>query len=163
MDESLESLRWQIECYLCDYEAVQKHWTELLEQRFVLLALPNPEELMKLCGREEDISGALKELVARRSELLDQGSRLGISASTLRELVSRLFPAGQSITERIQNLQFHAEALRRKSWSQWVTCQKSFLYYGQLVQLIANGGRRCSSYGSHRPAAVGGAIVDASV
>ncbi len=163
MTISLNKLWQQVETYLMEYDVLRQRWARILEQRRSLLALPNPKELMALCEEEKIVASALRELIARRTDLLEQGKQIGFQADTLRELAKWIVPEAKEAGDRMGELQFHADQLRRESWSQWVTCQKSLLYYGQLVQLIANGGRKSSAYGSGHQTVTGGAILDASV
>ena len=54
-------------------------------------------------------------------------------------------------------------ALHQASQSLWITCQKSVLHYGQLVQLIASGGRKPLILSTGKTVNQGGAILDATV
>jgi hypothetical protein len=163
MIQSKDVLKKQLGQYFIELDAIQSQMAELLTQKQVCLTVPDAEELQQITGQEVIAVEQLQNLVARRTELLSQARSLGISAENLGDLASQLDESPESSTHTIQQLRHQSQGLHQASYSLWIACQKSLLHYGQLVQLIANGGRRpmISSTGKHHNP--GGAILGASI
>jgi hypothetical protein len=93
---------------------------------------------------------------------------LGLPADSLSSVV-RTFdePLRERLIAQIEQTQRVADANRRDSWILWIVCKQSLRFFSDVIELIANGGRRAPVYLA-RPGAVaelstGGSLLDAQV
>jgi hypothetical protein len=101
--------------------------------------------------------------VSRRAEILTIAQSQGLNVSTLQELAASLDDSQGQLVNAAKVLKRKMEAMYYASLSHWISCQKAWLHYSELAQLIANGGKKPMLPGSARYAAQGGAILDAKV
>jgi hypothetical protein len=163
MSEKLESLKVLLTQYLADLDVAQANVFDFLNQQQIHLFQLNsakqlddtPQDVMEL---EE-----LRNLVTRRVELLNLARSQGLNVTTLQDLAVRLDDSQGSLIYTSRLMKRKVESMRYASLSHWISCQKACLHYSQLVQLIANGGRKSLMTGSVNRPIQGGVILDASV
>ena len=161
MEENLE-LQKQLDVYLDDLNASQKHMTELMEKQQSNLASPNPSSILEFNEREAEALDTFQNLVERRAALLSQAQSCGYTVQNLEDL-SQLLNSNESRARLFQRLKVQGELLVQSSISQWVACQKATLHCRQLIQIVASGGRQSLQSASGVRRSQGGAILDASV
>lgn len=163
MSEPMKSLKTLLANYLADLDRVHSRMLDYFNQSQIELVRPN---VLEQPGTESEGMSAPEELrtmVARRDEILKVAQSQGLGVTTLAELASRLEGSEGSLARSVSLMKRKMEAMRYASLSHWVSCQKSWLHYSQLVQFIANGGRKPLMGENSRCGAQGGVILDAKV
>jgi hypothetical protein len=161
MSETVENLKNLLAEYLSDLDLAQARMLGQLDQWRLDVAQPHPLNDLNPGSEENPAIAEWRTMVARRDELLKLAKSQGIVVSTLRELASRLDDPERSLTTSATRMKQKMEAIHYRSLSHWISCQKAWLHYSDLVQLIATGGRKSMSLGSTRSSAQGGVILDA--
>ncbi len=156
-------LKTRLSQYFVELDFLQNQVRERLDRQQICLAAPDARELNTITQELALAVEQLEAMVNRRAELLNYGQSLGISAATLHELAAQIDDSDGKLVATTQQLKLKINALNHAGYSQWVVCQKSHLHYGQLIQLIANGGRRPRISSTGKQYVQGGAILDASV
>lgn len=163
MSELLERLKQRLAEYLADLDAIQDRVLDQLAQWQMDVAQPN--SLGQLSGNLQGNAAIenLRALVARRDELLKLAQSQGIAVSTLRELAAHLDDPQKSLTTKVSLLKRKMERMHHASLGHWISCQKAWLHYSDLVELIATGGRKPIRLGNTNSLNQGGVILDAKV
>src|SRR4029077_242577 len=96
---------------------------------------------------EEILVGDLQSHLRHREQILQQVRQMGLPADTLVSVV-RTFDEPQSgrLVGQIEETQRAADANRRESWILWIVCNQSLRFFSDVIELIANGGRRAPVY-----------------
>src|ERR1700685_778528 len=120
----------------------------------------NSTELDRLTRREERLATKLKAHLRERHQILQRAAaQLGPQDSL--EAIVRGFaePQRGRLLARITETRTLVEANRRESWVLWIVSKQSLRLFGNMLELIANGGRKPPVYstGAGREAAFGGA------
>jgi hypothetical protein len=126
----------------------------------------NAREIDRLTAIEETLVADLQAHLRGREQILQQARQLGLPADSLSSVV-RTFdePLCARLVAQIEQTQRVADANRRESWILWIVCKQSLRFFSDVIELIANGGRRTPVYLA-RPGAVaelstGGSLLDA--
>jgi hypothetical protein len=126
----------------------------------------NGPGLDRLTTIEETLVADLQVHLRRREQILQQARQLGLPADSLSSVV-RTFdePLRERLIAQIEETRRVADANRRESWILWIVCKQSLRFFTDVLELIANGGRRAPIYLA-RPGAVaelstGGSLLDA--
>jgi hypothetical protein len=126
----------------------------------------NGGEIDRLTMIEETLVADLQAHLRSRERILQQARQLGLPADSLSSVV-RTFdePLSERLLAQIEQTQRVADANRRESWILWIVCKQSLRFFSDVIELIANGGRRAPVYLA-RPGAVaelstGGSLLDA--
>jgi flagellar biosynthesis chaperone FliJ len=163
MMELKENLKQDLGHYFAELDSMQNQLRELFELQQVCLSTPDAGKLQDVSDQQALAAGQLRNLIQRRADLLSRAHSLGMPAANLTELASQLDASDAGFDSAAQHLKLKMDALHQAGQSQWIECQKSYLHYGQLVQLIANGGRKPLMSSTGKQYIQGGAILDASV
>jgi len=163
MSDVMESLANRLSQYLADLDLVQTDVLGFLDQQQMQLAQPKPFDQLEAQSQVALPIVELGKLVARREELLNAARSNGLNVRSLQELAQRLDDSQGALTNNTKVMKRKMETIHHASLSHWISCQKAWLHYSQLVQLIANGGRKAMIPGNTRHTLQGGVILDASV
>ena len=126
----------------------------------------NGPGLDRLTTIEETLVADLQVHLRRREQILQQARQLGLPADSLSSVVRTLDePLRERLIAQIEETRRVADANRRESWILWIVCKQSLRFFTDVLELIANGGRRAPIYLA-RPGAVaelstGGSLLDA--
>jgi hypothetical protein len=126
----------------------------------------NGPEIGRLTKIEETLVTELQVLVRRREQILQQAQQRGLPANSLTAIVQTFDePLRTRLLTQIEETRRVTDANRRESWILWIVCKQSLRFFSDVIELIANGGRRAPVYLA-RPGAVaemstGGALLDA--
>jgi hypothetical protein len=125
----------------------------------------NAAEIDRLTKIEEARVAELQVHLRRREQILQRARQMGLASDSLTSLVKTFRePFRESLLAHIDETRRMADANRRESWILWIVCKQSLRFFSDVVELIANGGRRAPIY-STRPASsepsTGGALLDA--
>jgi hypothetical protein len=126
----------------------------------------NGREINRLTAIEETLVTDLQAHLRGREQILQQARQLGLPADSLSSVVHTFDePLRERLVAQIEQTQRVADANRRESWILWIVCKQSLRFFSDVIELIANGGRRTPVYLA-RPGAVaelstGGSLLDA--
>ncbi|HXY33752.1 MAG TPA: hypothetical protein VEI07_05955 [Planctomycetaceae bacterium] len=126
----------------------------------------NGPEIARLTKIEESLVADLQAHLRRREQILQRARQRGLPGDSLASVV-RTFDESirEELLTRIEQTQRTAEANRRESWILWIVCKQSLRFFSDVVELIANGGRRAPVYlanpGAVAALSTGGALLDA--
>jgi flagellar biosynthesis/type III secretory pathway chaperone len=156
--------------FLTSLEQTQQELLTLFGAKRQALNRFQSEELIRLSGREGQLSARLQELVQERSELLKQARDAGFAVESLQEFAgaigktvgdSRVLRAIELIRGRILESQRRTARLQQESWVHWIISHRCYNHFTELIDLIAHGGHRSPVYGD-KLATTGGAVLDAA-
>ena len=150
--------------FLRALEGTQEELAQVFARKQGLLTGIDPSALEEAARAEGEVNGRLRKLVGVRRELLERAGRQGLPSESLKDVVARLGgAAAEQLSPLIERVGRNSARLRTESWGQWILAQRAGQHDGQLIDLIANAGRRAATYsaGAER-AAGGGAILDAT-
>jgi hypothetical protein len=122
-------------------------------------------EIDRLTLREERVVGDLKVHLRQRHQILQRVNPMVGPGDTLEKLVRSLAePLRGALLARMEEIRRLVEANRRESWVLWIVSKQSLRLFGDMLDLIANGGRKAPVYfaGLGNDVSFGGAILDAS-
>lgn len=155
----------QIDQFITELDQTQHELSHLFEQKKTALTNAETEQLLNLSQQEAVITERLKSLLAQRGSLLKSAKEQGTAAETLMQLARTLSGNRNSpMLQRMQQTQTQANRLRRESWVHWIVAQRTFQQYNELVNLIANHGKKSATY-EEKPdqQSSGSVILDTSI
>ena len=156
--------------FLTSLEQTQQELLTLFAAKRQALKGFQSEELIRLSGREGELSARLQELVKERSGLLKKARDAGFAVESLLEFAgaigktvgdSRVLRALELIRDRIHESQLRTAKLQQESWVHWIISHRCYNHYTELLEMIAHGGHRAPTYGDTL-ATTGGAVLDAA-
>lgn len=155
----------ELRTVVADFEAAQSELHDLYARKRTALVAARSAELLELAKFEATFLDRCRGLFARRARLLQRAASVGLPGDTLAAVARRL-PGSEAreLAARIETAQRKSDLLRREHWAQWIIAQRASRHHGELIELVAEHGRRSPVYErdrGHRPAS-GGAILDAS-
>lgn len=123
------------------------------------------DEMDQLTQQEQDLVAQVQAQLRRREQILRRVQDSGQQADTLEGLVQSMpAPDRDRLLPRVAQARRVADGNRRESWVLWIVAQQSMRVFGEILDLIAHGGRKSPVY-SARPESevtVSGGILDAS-
>ncbi len=122
-------------------------------------------EIDRLNQREERLVADLKVHLRQRHQILQRVNPVIGPSDTLEKLVrSFAEPNRSQLMARMEEIRRLVESNRRDSWVLWIVSKQSLRLFGDMLNLIANGGRKAPVYfaGLGNEMSFGGAILDAS-
>ena len=125
----------------------------------------NAAEIDRLNQREERLVADLKGRLRHRHQILQRINPIVGPSDTLENLVRSFSdPDRGRLLARMDEIRRLVEANRRESWVLWIVSKQSLRLFGDMLDLIANGGRKAPVYfaGLGNEVSFGGAILDAS-
>ncbi len=157
----------KIKEYLMILNTAQSNLLEVQEQKRVSLVERDLELAQKLQLQENQLHKQLEGLLQRRKQLLVHLRKNGLSGKSLRD-VCRIQgwdddPIMSSLLQEARRL---AEALRQTSWGTWVFSHRASQFYGSVLKLIAQGGKKSAVYhdgSTINQEPTGGSLLDASI
>ncbi len=161
----------EISQFLTLLAETQQNLLALFEIKRQALDSFQPQELMTLSAREEELGARLQSLVHERSGLLRKARDEGFTVTSLMELSGaiektvddvRVLKAIELIRARIVQSQKRTVMLQHESWVHWIIAHRCYNHFTELVDLIAHGGRPAPTYGDKPTSATGGALLDAA-
>ncbi|MBL4886437.1 MAG: hypothetical protein JKY95_18150 [Planctomycetaceae bacterium] len=162
-----ENYRHQVVVFLGDLNRVQKSLLELQKHKRDVLVARNFDEANEVQLQEENLHQQLQTLLSRRQDLLVQMRSKGFAGQTLKEVCSHLGwdrePETDLLLKQARQL---SDSLRQTSWGTWVFTHRASQYYGSILELIAQGGKKSSIYhdgSSMHQEPSGGSLLDASI
>ncbi len=125
----------------------------------------NAPAMDRLTETEQRLVSELEGQLRRRSQILQRANPLDRQADSL-DAVVRSFPQPEQdhLLRQIEQVRVLADSNRRESWIVWIVCKQSLRLFGELLDLVANGGRKSPFYSFRaggEPSA-GGTLLDAS-
>lgn len=163
MSELMTSLRRLLSEYLADLDVIQGRVLDQIQQRQIDLAQPMRLNLVDYVNANDPGIEELRAIIARREELLKLAQSQGISVSNLQELALWLDDSERTLVDSVRLMKRKMDRVYYSSLSHWVSCQKAWLHYSDLAQLIAGGGRKSAMRGHAGCSVQGGVILDAKV
>jgi hypothetical protein len=122
-------------------------------------------EIDRHTKQEERLASDLQAHLRHRHQILQRTKPLVAPGDTLENLVrSFAEPERSRLLSRIEHTRRLVEANRRESWVLWIVSKQSLRLFGDIRDLIANGGRKAPVYSASPGSEMsfGGAILDAS-
>jgi hypothetical protein len=162
----MAELARDIEDLLVAIEETQAALADVYRDKRSAIRHANGPGLDRLTTIEKTLVADLQVHLRRREQILQQARQLGLPADSLSSVV-RTFdePLRERLIAQIEETRRVADANRRESWILWIVCKQSLRFFTDVLELIANGGRRAPIYLA-RPGAVaelstGGSLLDA--
>lgn len=162
-----EKYRHKVVEFLGDLNRVQKSLLELQQHKRTVLIDRNLEEAAEVQQQEEALHYQLQGLLGRRQDLLIQMRSEGFAGQTLKEVCRHLDWDREPNTDwLLKQARELSDSLRQTSWGTWVFTHRASQYYGSILELIAQGGKKSSIYhdgSSMHQEPSGGSLLDASI
>jgi hypothetical protein len=161
----MAELARDIEDLLVAIDETQNALAIVYQDKRAAIRAANSPEIDRLTKAEQAHVGDLQVHLRQRERILQQARQAGLPGDSLGSLV-RTFdePERELLLGMIEQTRRLADANRRESWILWIVCKQSLRFVGNMIELIANGGRRVPVYLA-RPAtaelSTGGALLDA--
>jgi hypothetical protein len=162
----MAELARDIEDLLVAIEETQATLAGVYRDKRAAIRQANGPGLDQLTTIEETLVADLQVHLRRREQILQQARQMGLPADSLSSVVRTLDePLRERLIAQIEETRRVADANRRESWILWIVCKQSLRFFSDVIELIANGGRRAPIYLA-RPGAVaelstGGSLLDA--
>jgi flagellar biosynthesis/type III secretory pathway chaperone len=162
----MEELAREIEDLLGAIDESQIALATVYQAKRAAIRQSDGSEIHRLTTLEESLVTDLQVHLRRRQQILQRAKSLGWPADSLATVV-RTFdePRRDELLAKIQQTQRLADANRRESWILWIVCKQSLRFFSDVIELIANGGRRAPVYlarsGGVAELSTGGALLDA--
>jgi hypothetical protein len=162
----MAELARDIEDLLVAIEETQAALAGVYRDKRAAIRHANGPGLDQLTTIEETLVADLQVHLRRREQILQQARQMGLPADSLSSVVRTLDePLRERLIAQIEETRRVADANRRESWILWIVCKQSLRFFSDVIELIANGGRRAPIYLA-RPGAVaelstGGSLLDA--
>jgi hypothetical protein len=151
--------------FLTALEAAQEELLSVYKSRRAAMTAARAAQMQQLAEAESKITAELQKHLAERQRILEEAARNGYPSDSVLSLVSAIAGSErEELEERIVRSRLRSEKIRKESWVQWIVSQRALLHYNEMLNLIAECGKRSPTY-SREPNArsAGGAILDASV
>jgi hypothetical protein len=117
--------------------------------------------LAALAPHEETLIARLQQCLQRREQLLERAAGEGLPAANI-ETLAKSLPGSQrrQLDAQLQSAASRTRLLRHHGLTNWVLVQRTLLHLGQMLEIIATGGRLRPTYEKGKPAATPGSLVD---
>jgi len=159
------NLRSRVKKFLSSLESIQDELLELYERKRHAITRAEATQMRTLAQTEAELTQTMQRFVVQRQEILNDAGGAQLPCDSILELVAVVGGDEQSqLEDRVKRSRKKSERIRRESWVHWVVSQRALNHYRDLLDLIADHGRKSPTYnhGSSRQS-TGGAILDASV
>ncbi len=142
----------------------QEELLSILDTKRELLLADDNKGLQAVQEREQMLIERLQECQQKRSQLLEQAAAKGLPSNNIRSLVQALpKEEGQLLMATVETASSKARLLQHHCLSNWVMVQRTLLHLNQMLEIIATGSRKTSTYGSPESKKLrGGAFMDKS-
>ena len=147
--------------FLTDLSAVQEETLQLLTTKRQLLVKMDTAGLAALAPHEETLIARLQQCLDRREQMLQRAAGEGLPAANITTLAKSL-PGGQhrQLDAQLQSAASRTRLLRHHGLTNWVLVQRTLLHLGQMLEIIATGGRLRPTYEKGKPTATPGSLID---
>jgi hypothetical protein len=155
----------EIEQLLIAITSIQQELVDVYRAKREAVRRAIAADIDGLNQREERLVAALKVHVRHRHQILQRVNPMVGPSDTLEKLVrSFAEPERGRLLAHMDEIRRLVEANRRESWVLWIVSKQSLRLFGDMLDLIANGGRKAPVYfaGLGNEVSFGGAILDAS-
>jgi hypothetical protein len=155
----------EIEQLLIAITSLQEELAAVYRAKREAVRRANAAEIDRLNKREERLVADLKARLRHRHQILQRVNPVVGPSDTLENLMrSCSDPDRSRLLARMDEIRRLVEANRRESWVLWIVSKQSLRLFGDMLDLIANGGRKAPVYfaGLGNEVSFGGAILDAS-
>ena len=154
----------EIRQFLQVLEVIQDEQTTAFQAKRTALRTAKAPALRALAEQEADLTRRLQLQLACRQQILQKAAAAGLPAESLESVVAAASGSDSAVLQgRIARARERSERIRRENLSHWIVAQRAFHHYTEMLDLIANRGRKAPTYGIGAPReSVGGAILDAS-
>jgi hypothetical protein len=162
----MADLAQDIEELLVAIDETQNALAIVYRDKRAAIRAANAPEIDRLTKIEERKVVGLQVHLRRRERILQRARQAGLPGDSLTSLV-RTFdePQREALLAQLDETRRLTEANRRESWILWIVCKQSLRFVGNMLELIANGGRRAPVYvarpGATAELSTGGALLDA--
>ena len=154
---------WDVElgAFLTELSSIQEETLHVLEKKRKLLVDVDTAGLAELAPQEELLVQRLQSCLKKREELLQKAGEEGLPAASLTKLAQAL-PRDQrkQVAPDLEGAASRMRLLRHQSLTNWVLVQRTLLHLGQMLEIIATGGRPQPTYGKGEPACATGSLAD---
>ncbi len=158
-----EILLKELERFAAALIEAQRTLLEVLRRKCGLLASSDLNGLAALQATETEAAQRLQTIVSWRAKLLDAAKRGGLNCETLTELARSLDgPKRAGVLASLAAAHQLALQLQQESWVHWVITNRCCNFYGEVLELIAHGGKKSPTYQSEDWVERGGAVLNAS-
>jgi len=158
-------LAGEIEQLLFALEETQEELGALYRAKRNAIRRADLSDMERLAQSEQGLVERLKTQLQHRSRILQQVKLTGRKSDSLESVVQSLeSPARDRLLKQIERTRRAADVNRRESWIVWIVSRQSLRLFSEIMDLIANGGRKAPVYSaqSDSPISMGGALLDAS-
>jgi hypothetical protein len=155
----------EMERFAASLIEAQQALLDILRRKRKALASSDLAALEALEPPESAAAQKLQTLVAWRARILDAARRAGKTFETLSDLVQSLpDPRKNEAIAALATARALAAELQQESWIHWVITNRCCNFYGEVLELIAHGGKKAPTYQSSDTDWVqrGGAVLNAS-
>jgi hypothetical protein len=154
---------WDVElgAFLTELSSIQEETLHVLEKKRKLLMGVDTAGLAELAPQEDSLIERLQGCLKTREDLLQKAGKEGLPAVSLTELTQAL-PRDQKkqLAPDLEGAAARMRLLRHHSLTNWVLVQRTLLHLGQMLEIIATGGRPQPTYGKGEPACATGSLAD---
>lgn len=148
---------------LSDLTATQSELLQVLDQKRECMGRNDFQGVADLHPRASELLAALEDCHRRRTDLLTETAKKGVSADTLGELANKSTPRKKLSTgKQVKAATAGMRQLQLQSLTNWVLAQRSLLHVSQLLEIMATGGRLQPTYGNSDSSFSGGSILDST-
>jgi hypothetical protein len=159
------SLINEIEQLLVEIISIQQELAEIYRAKRAAIRKAIAADIDRLTQREERLVADLKARLRHRHQILQRVNPMVGPSDTLRKLVESFAEPDRSrLLAQMDEIRRLVEGNRRESWVLWIVSKQSLRLFRDMLDLIANGGRKAPVYfaGLGNEVSLGGAILDAS-
>lgn len=154
----------KIEAIMTRIEHLQSEFELLFERKLGVLVDAKPLPISEALEQERNLQEQMTKVLKVRDQLIQLASTTGQKFGSLREICEAIGDErGLELTRRIQASERKSRRLRHQSWVSWVMAQRGARHCREALALVANAGRRETTYGDSTQATAANAVLfDAS-
>lgn len=158
-----ESWLTELERFATALIDAQQTMLEIMRRKRMALTASDTASLTALQTPELEAAQQLQWLLSWRAKLLQAAKKNGNRFDTLTDLTESLTgPRSGVVASLLSRARRMAADLQQESWVQWVIINRCCNYYGEVLELIAHGGKKSPTYHDADYSRHGGALIDAS-
>ena len=139
----------QIEGFLSSLETLQAILKSLYRKRKDALTEGDLIGIKSCHVQEEQVTKQLQQLLEDRKIIIQSANQRQFPGITLREVAQSVFalsdfsPLEKNHLEgKIKLAEEQMAELRQESWTQWIIANRNLQYVNDVIELIANGGKK---------------------
>lgn len=154
----------EIRRLLAAFFSVQKKLFVIYEQKISAMRAADLTTLNRCLNEENRCNIEFQELMRTRKELLSRANSVAPGVKTLEELIERIGEENrEELLGIVSEMKSKTAELRSQSWVHWIVARRGYQHYSQILELIANCGKKSPTYErTIRLDHSGGAILDTS-